>query len=662
MANVTGASLEPIYNRLNGAPTYHPFEANTFADPSIEAGDVVRVSRDGVNYDSPVHSTRMTWKKFTQVQLSSTGNEKRETVSRVSQRKYRGGSSGLRNTRYQHIYVEDAYNQMRSGLELTTSTAHLYVQDAYNQMKSGLELTSSSAHVYVEDAYNQMRSGLELTSSSAHAYVQDAYRRMQAGLQLTSSSAALYVNSRTSSAYIIAQINARGESEACIEADNVYISGTTTINDSFEVTSTGYLNIKKTMYCSGNVVLSAENTYFSGDQFSGKELEIKQAGNVLNKYTVNYSTLGSMVKTVSVANGQVTLTRFDGTYESFRKAASSLSGDWSSNGKFPLTVSDGVNDYDVGIGGATYNAHDIELELVANGTATKDTIAPSSISVPVAVKQLNQNSDSTERYSKNLTVSILTLLESKTATSNGEVTPGSDKIGLSKVTVDITPDDADVESAASNAEKSVRVRSKCGSKYSSYKTLPMSTSTYTPQNQTSEHDCVVVKDGSTVVGRYDIQTYGNTKYSSGKTEGESIGINGVHHIVLDYNYGNGGAHNNNWWNCHVYNSGEGKHVYIQTDQRSTGIYIPIVMEKEFTANGTYYPWNYIAEGGGNGTVFGPIKVNVPTGGGSSRTYISNFYCTIIYNSNGTRTLRCEHTFSATENIPFSNGTYHDLYY
>ena len=196
MANITGASLGPIYDRLSNAPTYHPLEADTFADWSLEAGDIVTVTRDNKGYQSPVHSSVMTWKKQPQMKLSSTGNEKRDAISRMSQKKFRNGSSSLRANNYQHYYVEDNYKQMRAGLELTSSSASLYVDNRYAQMKSGLNLTSSSASLYVDNRYKQMRAGLDLTSSSAALYVDNKYAQMKSGLNLTSSSAALYVENK----------------------------------------------------------------------------------------------------------------------------------------------------------------------------------------------------------------------------------------------------------------------------------------------------------------------------------------------------------------------------------------------------------------------------------------------------------------------------------
>ena len=196
MADVTGASLAPIYSRLNSAPNYHPLEADTFADWSLEAGDMVTVTRDNSSYESPVHSSTVTWKKGAQVSISSTGNESREAISKVSNKKYTSGSGSLRSTENAYYAIETSYNDMKSGLILASSSASLYVEQAYGRMKAGLDLTSSSAALYVDNKYTQMSAGLKLTSSSAALYVDNKYAQMSSGLKLTSSSAALYVDSK----------------------------------------------------------------------------------------------------------------------------------------------------------------------------------------------------------------------------------------------------------------------------------------------------------------------------------------------------------------------------------------------------------------------------------------------------------------------------------
>lgn len=354
MANVTGASLNPIFERLRNAPTYHPLEADTFADWSIEAGDLVTVTRDGKSYQSPVHSTKINWNKKQKVTISSTGNEKRDSVAKMSQRKFRGGSGGLRSSQNSYRLIETSYNNMRAGLELASSSAALYVDDAYRRMRSGLNLTSSSASLYVDDAYNKMRAGLNLTSSSAALYVDDSYNKMKSGLALTSSSAALYVDSRynqmrsgldvtmssatlyaqsrTTRAFIMTRINADGEGEALIQADKVSITGSTTINGTMKVEDDA-LVVKKPAVFQGNIFL----------QTNGSSLKIG-SGTALQflgtaTYELDNTTVKTMLKTFSVNGDTLTLTRFDGTYENFRKAVTpTLSGSWS-NGTLTVTSS-----------------------------------------------------------------------------------------------------------------------------------------------------------------------------------------------------------------------------------------------------------------------------------------------------------------------------------
>ena len=369
MANVSGASLAPIYNRLNAAPSYHPLEADTFADWSLEAGDIVTVTRDGKSYESPVHSSTVTWKKGQQVKVSSGGNEERDSVSKMSQRKFNRGSSGLRATeeRYRQIetsyngmrsglilasssaalYVNNKYTQMQSGLFLTESSAHLYTNNRYTQMQSGLKLTESSAHLYTNNRYTQMQSGLKLTESSAHLYTNNRYTQMSSGLSLSSSSAALYVNnkytqmqsglqlsensarmyveSKTSRAEIIARINADGEGEALINADKVKLSGTTTINSVFTVienaVGVSVPLITKNISIGSNSTLNLYTATFQGS----------------NPVTLTALVLANVIKSASVSGNTLTLTPFIGDAITFSKATS-LSGTWSS-GHLEVTAS-----------------------------------------------------------------------------------------------------------------------------------------------------------------------------------------------------------------------------------------------------------------------------------------------------------------------------------
>lgn len=105
MADITGASLSQIYDRLRSAPSHHPVGAKTFIDWSVEAGDMITITRDGRQYQSPVHTSSMNWKGgAAELDVGSTGNEKRDPVAKTQKRKYNSGSSGVRNSEKLYAY------------------------------------------------------------------------------------------------------------------------------------------------------------------------------------------------------------------------------------------------------------------------------------------------------------------------------------------------------------------------------------------------------------------------------------------------------------------------------------------------------------------------------------------------------------------------------
>ena len=377
MAKITGATLAPIYERLNGAPSYHPLEADTFADWSVEAGDIVTITRDGKSYDSPVHNSTMTWRKGQKIAISSTGNEKRDSVAKLSQRKYNRGSSGIRNSQsmFQHIetsyngmtaglmlasssaalyvnnkytqmqsglfltessahlYTENKYSQMSSGLKLTESSAHLYTNNKYTQMSSGLKLTESSAHLYTNNKYTQMSSGLSLTSSSAALYVDNKYRQMQSGLKLTESAARLYVENKTTKAELILAINGDGQSSAKLKADVIDIDGVVNKLTSYDVRTSGlettYLNLEGPMLVDDYVGLENDHGTYLWKNFivsawteqDGTELHLMNAQN--QEITFRKAASGELDDTTYWGSGT---SRSSGTYHQVKYRTKDGSG------------------------------------------------------------------------------------------------------------------------------------------------------------------------------------------------------------------------------------------------------------------------------------------------------------------------------------------------
>lgn len=321
MANVEGASLGPIFSRLNSVPEYHPLDADTFADWSVEAGDIVTVTRDGNNYASPVHQASMSWKRGQQVQLSATGKKERDPLTKLSQQKFNRGGGGMRRQDYWHQYVTDMYGNIRSGIELTESHARLYAQNAENTMRSELKLTESSAHLYSENLYSQMRSGLKLTESSAHLYTESLYRQLRSGIELAADSASMYVRSKTTRAAICLAINGNGGSSTLIQSDHVQVTGGITVRDIMDITASGYVGFKRGVQVSNSAGGSGGCTMWPDGLFQGSSLMLASKGSsgyAVN--TINAEQLGKVFIDLKVSGAKGTFTRLNGETVDFNKA------------------------------------------------------------------------------------------------------------------------------------------------------------------------------------------------------------------------------------------------------------------------------------------------------------------------------------------------------
>ena len=328
MAKVTGASLQPIYDRLNGMDRFHPMEANTFADWSVEAGDVVQMSSEGTKYKSPVHTSTMTWKGGApQVAVNSTGNEKRDSVSKTGRKKdYGGGGGAMRNQQglYSDVYSEDGY--LSSVIAQSERGIVAYVNDTYNQLQAGIRLTASSLKLYVDNSYKNMRSGLTATASSLKIYVDNSYDRMSAGLNVTSSSIVSYVTGPDGVAAIVQEVNKAG-SRVTISANKIMLDGGLTVNDVMKVTDrTVY--IKTPMRVEGDIMTSSVTLRNGSDSLK-----------------LNEQNMITAIKSASVKDNTLTLTTFGGTKINFSKATQ-LSASWDGNRKFTVSASpQGVTRY-----------------------------------------------------------------------------------------------------------------------------------------------------------------------------------------------------------------------------------------------------------------------------------------------------------------------------
>lgn len=188
MANVTGAELNPIYQRLNQVPTYHPFEANAFSDWSMEAGDMVAMMRDGEEYKSPVTVSRMVWKgNAPTVQISSTGNKEREPVSRISRKKYGRGSAGIRSQEAIHKNFTSEDGILHSELHVTESYLRTEFHNETSSLRSYFDITASHMQTAFMDEIHSTRSYVDITASHMQAAFADNVASMRSYVDITAS-------------------------------------------------------------------------------------------------------------------------------------------------------------------------------------------------------------------------------------------------------------------------------------------------------------------------------------------------------------------------------------------------------------------------------------------------------------------------------------------
>lgn len=188
MANVTGIDLNPILQRLNSTSNYHPFDAETFSDWATEAGDIVSISRNGETYVSPVHTSRMVWKgKAPTMQISTTGNEKRDAVSRVSRKKYGRGSAGIRSQEGIHRNFVSEDGILHSELHITESYLRTEFHDETNSLRSEFDMTASHLRTEFLDEVHSLRSEFEVTASHLRTEFEDDVNSLRGEFEVTAS-------------------------------------------------------------------------------------------------------------------------------------------------------------------------------------------------------------------------------------------------------------------------------------------------------------------------------------------------------------------------------------------------------------------------------------------------------------------------------------------
>lgn len=309
------ADVNGIYSRLNEGTQYTPMNASTYADWSLEAGDVVTVSKGGKNYRTPVMTGRVKWNGAGRVDIESTGNKKREPLSKQSKNQYSegtrggGGYYGAKQGGEDHAWLED-----------TDDHVALVAKNLVGYTKDGTELWSEIAKFEVgKDGINssvkQTLAGLDLAWTEIRQTKNNISLIVDGAGVVTPASLILAVNGNKSSAKL--------------SADQIEINGNTTLR--------GLLNVD-----GGNLIVS-KNIYtgLGGGYVQTTSVRLVGASSAQGAVVVNLNanSLANAVTHAELKDSGKTLylKLFNGTEINFSKAVK-LAGAWDGSRKYTVNA------------------------------------------------------------------------------------------------------------------------------------------------------------------------------------------------------------------------------------------------------------------------------------------------------------------------------------
>ena len=302
--NISGASLTPIYNRLHGVSDYHPLDAETFADWSIEAGDIVKVSRDGTDYLSPVHTSTMTWRgKTPTVTINSTGKQHRDPPVKLSRQKYSRSGAGMRNNQILYYEITSEDGILHSAILMTESVLRVEFDNAISDVHSSIQETADSIRSEVYTSSSQVYSYIQQTASNIRQAVGDDIEGVYSAIEETADSIRSEVYTSSSQVYSYIQQT----------ASNIVLAVGDAISDVHAEIETTAESIRSSVYASSSQIYSyiqqtASNIVLAvGDAISDVYSSIEETADAIRSsvYTSSSQVYSYIQQTASSIRSEV---------------------------------------------------------------------------------------------------------------------------------------------------------------------------------------------------------------------------------------------------------------------------------------------------------------------------------------------------------------------
>ena len=235
--------------------------------------------------------------------------------------------------------VSTAQSRIYSTIQQTATHIRAQVANELQGMQSTIEQTAAGIRVDVSAAASDLYSVIEVTATQVFSGVYNRVSNNFSTITQTESMIDLRVGTKVGKDEIISSINQTAEAIR-IQASKIELDGNTTLAGTLTITD-GVLNVQKDLTVNGSIRAGLNgNSYLQATSVRLVGASSSQGANILS---LTYNNMKTAIKSASVDGNILTLTRFDDTELTFRKATS-LSGAWSGN-TLTVTAGEGVTPY-----------------------------------------------------------------------------------------------------------------------------------------------------------------------------------------------------------------------------------------------------------------------------------------------------------------------------